>query len=223
MAVFMIECFELYMWAGNLFQDAENPLERQHGDDLAIVAAMCCLRMYQLGCKALLERSIVVLEHLLQSSPRNSDALVLIVRSYLYIGAWTKALEHYKKLDVKNIQLLSTPWILTTRVSSICATCPETNTDPSTPAGVIDDIIAGIELQGTKIRETFGGYLDNGSLRGLMDAVGSLNRVTFSAFRKTLLCELFSLGALGSVRLPVWATWDLIGKYTAMQRPCQYF
>lgn len=93
--------------------------ERRPGDDAAILAAMGCVHLYDMGDKRALLRSVVILEVLLSNSSHNYDALLLIIRIYFCLGAVSKGIIHYMKLDIKHIQYLTNSWILFTRISTL--------------------------------------------------------------------------------------------------------
>ncbi|MCJ1247485.1 hypothetical protein MMC30_004699 [Trapelia coarctata] len=93
--------------------------ERRPGDDAAILAAMGCVHLYNMGEKRALLRSAVILEVLLSNSSHNYDALLLIIRIYFCLGAVSEGIGHYLKLDIKHIQYLTNSWVLFTRISTI--------------------------------------------------------------------------------------------------------
>lgn len=93
--------------------------ERRPGDDAAILAAMGCVHLYDMGEKRALLRSVVILEVLLSNSSHNYDALLLIIRIYFCLGAVLKGIIHYMKLDIKHIQYLTNFWVLFTRISTL--------------------------------------------------------------------------------------------------------
>lgn len=60
-----------------------------------------------------------ILEHLCHDSPHNYQALLLLVRVYLLLGAGSLALSTFSKLSVKQIQYDSVAHILFTRLSTV--------------------------------------------------------------------------------------------------------
>lgn len=60
-----------------------------------------------------------ILERLCQDSPHNYQALLLLVRVYLLLGAGSLALSTFSKLSVKQIQYDSVAHILFTRLSTV--------------------------------------------------------------------------------------------------------
>ena len=116
--VFVATCLRLYN--AYLLLHVELPQsDRGSADDAAILAAMALILMYHRGDKKALLRSIVVLEYLLSHSKHNYDALLILVRLYMYLGAGSLAMDRYTRLSVKNIQHTSISWILFTRISTI--------------------------------------------------------------------------------------------------------
>ncbi|KAL9129909.1 MAG: hypothetical protein Q9217_001757 [Psora testacea] len=93
--------------------------DRGSADDAAMLAAMGLIMMYNLGDRTALLRSIVVLEYLLSHSKHNYDALLILVRIYMYLGAGSLAMDRYTRLTTKNIQHASISWIFFTRLSTI--------------------------------------------------------------------------------------------------------
>lgn len=94
--------------------------DRGPADDAMLLASMALIRMYRLGHgDNTLLRSLVILEHLLAHSKHNYDALLILVRLYIYLGAGSLAMEQYSKLSVKNMLHATTSSILYTRISTI--------------------------------------------------------------------------------------------------------
>lgn len=60
-----------------------------------------------------------ILEHLLLKSPHNYEALLLLVRIYLLLGAGSLALKKFSKLSVKQIQYETVAHNLFTRLATI--------------------------------------------------------------------------------------------------------
>ena len=120
---FVCNCLRLYRLS--LKYDLNLPVsDRLPGDDAALLAAMGLIRLYNTRQKypehnnALL-RSVVVLEHLLLRSQYNYDALLILVRLYMFLGAGSLALERYSRLSVKNLQHATISWVLYTHISTI--------------------------------------------------------------------------------------------------------
>lgn len=120
---FICNCLRLYRLS--LKYDLNLPVsDRLPGDDAALLAAMGLIRLYKTRQKypehnnALL-RSVVVLEHLLLRSKHNYDALLILVRLYIFLGAGSLAVERYSRLSIKNLQHATVSWVLYTRISTI--------------------------------------------------------------------------------------------------------
>ena len=92
--------------------------ERRPGDDAAILAAMALMHLHKHGEFNALLRAAVVLEFLLFHSKHNYDALLILVRLYLFLGAGSLAVRTWMVLSIKNIQLATLSWILFTRIST---------------------------------------------------------------------------------------------------------
>jgi N-terminal acetyltransferase B complex non-catalytic subunit len=108
-------------------QGASSTIESQPIDDLCILAAMCLLQpvetnedeaQAQVPGTALI-RAAAILERLCRDSPHNYQALLLLVRVYLLLGAGSLALSTFSKLSVKQIQYDSVAHILFTRLSTV--------------------------------------------------------------------------------------------------------
>ncbi len=120
---FICTCLRLYRLS--LKYDLNLPVsDRLPGDDAALLAAMGLIRLYKTRQKypehnnALL-RSIIVLEHLLLRSKHNYDALLILVRLYMFLGAGSLAMERYSRLSIKNLQHATVSWVLYTHISTI--------------------------------------------------------------------------------------------------------
>ena len=121
---FICSCLRLYSLS--LKYDLNLPVsDRLPGDDAALLAAMGLIRLYKTRQiypehnNALL-RSILVLEHLLLRSKHNYDALLILVRLYMFLGAGSLAMERYSRLSIKNLQHATVSWVLYTHISTIC-------------------------------------------------------------------------------------------------------
>ena len=99
--------------------------DRRPGDDAALLAAMGLIRLYNrdknksYANNTALIRSTIILENILSHSKHNYDALLLLVRLYMYFGAGSLAIERYSRLSVKNIQHATVSWALFTHISTI--------------------------------------------------------------------------------------------------------
>ena len=120
---FISNCLRLYRLS--LKYDLHLPVsDRLPGDDAALLAAMGLIRLFKTRQNypehnnALL-RSVVVLEHLLLRSKHNYDALLILVRLYMFLGAGSLAMERYARLSIKNLQHATISWVLYTHLSTI--------------------------------------------------------------------------------------------------------
>jgi N-terminal acetyltransferase B complex non-catalytic subunit len=132
---FVCKCLELYnkftlaakaQNAGS--QDEGNgasAMESRPTDDFCIIAAMSIIRSNQV-CElssrvsnTALIRAAGVLEQLLIDSPHNSNAIMLLIRIYLLLGAGSIALKKFGTLSVKHMQYETVAHNLFTRFASI--------------------------------------------------------------------------------------------------------
>jgi len=115
---FISNCLRLYK--ESLAFGLDLPVsDRRPGDDAALLAAMGLIRLFKLGRKHALLQCIVILEHSLLQSKHNYDALLILVRLYIFLGAGSMAMERYSRLSIKNLQHATISWVLYTRISSI--------------------------------------------------------------------------------------------------------
>ncbi|KAI5812471.1 N-acetyltransferase B complex non catalytic subunit-domain-containing protein [Pyronema omphalodes] len=96
----------------------------QYGDDAALLCVMGLVRLYTLSPsnQAPLYQSIHILEILLKKSKHNYQALLILVRLYLLIGAVGCAFDVYPRLNIKQVQNDTLAHYLLTRVSSLLPT-----------------------------------------------------------------------------------------------------
>ena len=118
LATFVANCLRLYK--KSIGFEFDLPVsDRRPGDDAALLAAMGLIRLFKMGKKHALLQCILVLEHSLLHSKHNYDALLILVRLYMFLGAGSLAMERYHRLSIKNIQHTTISWVLYTRLSSI--------------------------------------------------------------------------------------------------------
>ena len=126
---FITNCLLLYSQSLK-FGDNSPPVERRTGDDAALMAAMGLIHLLKKDDESgdpsdkkkwpqTLLRSIAILEYLLSNSPHNYDALLILVRLYMYMGAGSLAMERYSRLSVKNLQYTYMSWVLFSNISTI--------------------------------------------------------------------------------------------------------
>ena len=122
--IFINNCLRLYHLSLHIGFDLPVS-DRRPGDDAALLAAMGLIRLYNrdkeksYANNIALIRSTVILENILSHSKHNYDALLLLVRLYMYFGAGSLAIERYSRLSVKNIQHATISWALFAHVSTI--------------------------------------------------------------------------------------------------------
>jgi N-terminal acetyltransferase B complex non-catalytic subunit len=95
--------------------------DNQYGDDAALLSVMGLVRLYTLtpSNQSLLYQSIQILETLLQKSKHNYQALLILLRIYLLVGAIGRALDIYPRLNIKQIQNDTLSHYLLTRISTL--------------------------------------------------------------------------------------------------------
>lgn len=127
---FVVECIKVYNLALLSYSNgdgARRPTERLPGDDAGLLAAMGLIRLHSLGyCPQALLQAVTTLEHLVQNSPFNYEALVTLTTLYTKLGAGWLAAEHYSRLSIKNIQYPTVSWLLSTRISTVYPHTPHT-------------------------------------------------------------------------------------------------
>ena len=122
--MFISNCLRLYHLSLHIGFDLPVS-DRRPGDDAALLAAMGLIRLYNRDKKksyannTALIRSTIILEDILSHSKHNYDALLLLVRLYMYFGAGSLAIERYSRLSVKNIQHATISWALFAHISTI--------------------------------------------------------------------------------------------------------
>ncbi|WEW61277.1 hypothetical protein PRK78_006767 [Emydomyces testavorans] len=108
-----------------LAEELPSTIETQPSDDFCLLAAMSLMRVHgeNADLNPYLHPGLIqaagILEHLLLKSPHNYEALLLLVRIYLLLGAGSLALKTFAQLSVKQIQYESVAHNLFTRISTI--------------------------------------------------------------------------------------------------------
>ncbi|CAZ79814.1 unnamed protein product [Tuber melanosporum] len=98
------------------------PTDTQYGDDAALLSVMGLVRLSTLSdppSPVPLYQSTIILNTLLQKSKHNYQALLLLVRIYLLLGAVPLAMEIYPRLNIKQIQNDTLAHFLLTRISAL--------------------------------------------------------------------------------------------------------
>lgn len=105
----------------------ESAIESQPSDDLCLLAAMSLIRFNEAAVNGsqeeipdiVLIRAAGILERLIIDSPHNYQALLLLVRIYLRLGAGSLALKTFSKLSVKQFQFETVAHNLFTRLATV--------------------------------------------------------------------------------------------------------
>ncbi|PYH77225.1 cytoskeleton organization protein [Aspergillus uvarum CBS 121591] len=125
---FIVRCLQVYREVQRPEKtSAPTTIESQPSDDLCILAAMSLMRFSEPRTSvadqqipdAVLVRAAAILERLLVDSPHNYQALLLVVRIYLRLGAGSLALSSFSKLSVKQVQFETVAHNLFTRLATI--------------------------------------------------------------------------------------------------------
>ncbi|KAJ5194007.1 N-acetyltransferase B complex non-catalytic subunit [Penicillium cf. griseofulvum] len=105
--------------------DTASAMESRPTDDFCIIAAMALLQPSSAGqvsekiSNTALIRAAGILERLLIDSPHNYEAILMLIRIYLLLGACSIALRWFGKLSVKQMQYESVAHNLFTRFATI--------------------------------------------------------------------------------------------------------
>ena len=105
----------------------ESAIESQPSDDLCLLAAMSLIRFNEAAVNGsqeeipdiVLIRAAGILERLIIDSPHNYQALLLLVRICLRLGAGSLALKTFSKLSVKQFQFETVAHNLLTRLATV--------------------------------------------------------------------------------------------------------
>ncbi|KAF3481657.1 uncharacterized protein GIQ15_04416 [Arthroderma uncinatum] len=121
---FVCRCLRDFRDAGRADAgDTPSTIEAEPTDDLCLLAAMALMRLHEAVSGSMISCVLVqaagILEHLLLKSPHNYEALLLLVRIYLLLGAGSLALKRFSKLSVKQIQYETVSHNLFTRLATI--------------------------------------------------------------------------------------------------------
>ena len=100
----------------------DSAIESQPSDDLCLLAAMS-LMCFDGDQEQILDTALIraagILERLIIDSPHNYQALLLLVRIYLRLGAGSLALKTFSKLSVKQFQFETVAHNLLTRLATV--------------------------------------------------------------------------------------------------------
>ncbi|OAT05409.1 cytoskeleton organization protein [Blastomyces gilchristii SLH14081] len=124
---FVSRCLRIYRSTERPNQSAApSTIESQPSDDLCLLAVMALIRLHETNNEskpdvaphAALVQAAALIENLLLKSPCNYEALLLLVRIYLLLGAGSLALKSFHKLSVKQMQYETVAHNLFTRLGS---------------------------------------------------------------------------------------------------------
>lgn len=124
---FISRCLQAYWQAERPKRDEPSTIENRPSDDLCLLAVMALIRIsdnwqrsqQNKSPSSVLIRAAGILERFLQDSPHNYQALLLLVRLYLLLGAGSIALKTFSKLSVKQMQYETVAHNLFTRLSTV--------------------------------------------------------------------------------------------------------
>lgn len=178
---FITSCLQLYKLSLTLGSDLPAS-ERQPGDDACVLAVMALIHLFRGGQNTALLRAALLLEFLLSRSKHNYDALLMLVRIYISMGAGSLAIKHYAQLKIKNSQTATISWILFTRLSTI----HPFPVDPDISFGqekALCDPAEGLKValewqrgSETQISRGINQILHNGQYKTLVEALSLLER-----------------------------------------------
>lgn len=118
---FVSRCLKLY--SDNVKEQFIEKTEAPPRDDLPMLAVMAIFSEDGNTDSPvpghILVRSIAIIERLLRDSPHNSNALLVLQRIYLLLGAGSLAISTFNKLSVKQMQYETVAYNLFTRLSTI--------------------------------------------------------------------------------------------------------
>ncbi|EEH47984.2 uncharacterized protein PADG_04068 [Paracoccidioides brasiliensis Pb18] len=123
---FVSRCLRIYRSTERPNDTSPSTIESQPSDDLCILAVMGLIRLHEpafgtnpnAAPHAVLTQAAGLIENLLLKSPHNYEALLLLVRIYLLLGAGSLALKTFHKLSVKQMQYETVAHNLFTRLAS---------------------------------------------------------------------------------------------------------
>lgn len=161
--------------------------ERHPGDDAGILAVMGLTRLSRYGDRHARLQCIAVLEFLISSSKHNYDALLILVRLYMRLGAGSLAIQLYSRLSIKNLQHATISWVLFTRISSIHPFAPSRRDPTQTPTDSVKSLSIAIDWHKSAERfssATVSQMLENGQYSMLFEtlAVDKTIRASFAKF-----------------------------------------
>ena len=105
------------------------PTDRHPADDLAIMSAMCLIKLSRMNESSIqsidnikasyILQATVILEYARSHSKSNFQISLLLVRLYSVLGAGSLAMRAFQRMGIKQIQLDTLSYILYDRISSL--------------------------------------------------------------------------------------------------------
>ncbi|KAL8874685.1 MAG: hypothetical protein Q9174_000025 [Haloplaca sp. 1 TL-2023] len=143
MEQFVVRCITLFASRSQSPVDHHHRTDRVPEDDAGILAVAALIRLYHLGNRqnALL-RAATLLQHVIDVSPSNYEALVLMTMICSTLGNGWGAAEYFNRLAVKNIQIPTVSWLLCTRISTIHPHTPQRHSDKASAEQAENDPVA---------------------------------------------------------------------------------
>ncbi|CAI7565238.1 unnamed protein product [Penicillium glandicola] len=176
--------------------DTASTMESRPTDDFCIIAAMALLQPSPAGqvSNTALIRAAGILEHLLIDSPHNYEAILMLIRIYLLLGAGSIALRWFGKLSVKQMQYESVAHNLFTRFATV-----HPHSAPPIEGGEYKDFdaqvafIAALDFYRSAnftIRNSLIKGLDDGTYVNLDDTIELQKRIKDSICRRMWALDL---------------------------------
>lgn len=206
---FICNCLRLYRLS--LKYDLRLPVsDRLPGDDAALLAAMGLIRLYKTRQSYpernnALIRSIVILEHLLLRSKHNYDALLILVRLYMFLGTGSLAMERYSRLSIKNLQHATVSWVLYNHISTIHphpVTLPRTNSGGQTTIDPASDMAQALEWHKSAsalCKKSVTSMQESGHWSMSLDALSTSKHIESGFSKLLLLAEIKRIARFLSV------------------------
>ncbi len=115
---FVCNCIRLYKVSMSLGNDRVYS-DNKPGDDACILAVMGLVLLSETVHKRYLIHITPLLEFLLERSKHNYQALLILVRVYIMLGAGSLAMKTYRRLAIKHLQHETLSHVLFTRLATI--------------------------------------------------------------------------------------------------------
>lgn len=173
--------------------------ERRPGDDAAILAVIALIRLAKLGRTSTLLQCIAILETVLFYSKHNFDALLILIRLEVACGTGSRAIEHYSRLSIKNLQYNTLSWLLYTRISTIHPFETVVRGENGTSFNHLKVLRASLgwhETAGERIGLPMQRMLRNGQYNTLFDALSTSAYIRLGFGKYLLLAELQHISRL---------------------------